>query len=124
MTLPRITASTSLAGISERARASRIAMAPRLVALRPERLPSRRPMGVRAPAMITELVTVAPKSEGSRLNVLGSWLRSGTRRASFGSTHKRTFALELFAGDRTTVDGVGPVDNAQADRKSTRLNSS
>src|SRR5450759_5609626 len=97
-----ITASTSVAGMAERARASRIAMAPRLVALRPDRLPKRRPMGVRAPAMITELVTISPK---------------GRRRAfasGSGSTNKRTFSLALFAGDRGAMDGAGTTDNAQA----------
>src|SRR5450759_4306379 len=101
-TLPMITASTSVAGMAERVRASRIAMAPRLVALRPDRLPKRRPMGVRAPAMITELVPISPM---------------GRRRAfasGSGSTDKRTFPLELLAGDRATVDGVGTVDNTQA----------
>src|SRR5450759_2252303 len=100
-----ITAPTSVAGTMERLRASRIAMAPRLVALRPDRLPKRRPMGVRAPAMITELVTVcSSRIEGSGSDI---WRR-------FGSPHKRTFSLELFAGDRASMDGVGTVDNTQA----------
>src|SRR4029453_9408006 len=59
-TCPMITYCTWSGATPDRSRAALIASPPRAVAGRVLRLPSRRPMGVRAPLTITEVVTKGP----------------------------------------------------------------
>src|SRR5580704_17493807 len=59
-----------------------------------------------------------PRPAGSNLAEVAHVARVPSLLPGWGprlwSTYKRAFSLEFFASDRAAVDGVGPVDNAQA----------